>query len=312
MLFSVVIPTFDRAHLLPATLESVFAQRCRDYEIIVVDDGSKDGTQDYLRSVKNRILVLGQASRGAGAARNLGAGHARGEYLAFLDSDDLWFPWTLSCFAELIKRYDHPTVLAAKFLEFRDDRSLVGVREDPLKADFFEDYLSSHRKGYFVGAGTSVLRRDQFISASGYCERQINGEDHDLVLRLGNARGFVQMTSPVTLGWRRHAGSATTNLHDSIGGACYLVKQERCGAYPGGLSRARARRDIITARTRPVAIACLERGLRHDAWRLYRATFTWSAALGRAKYLAAFPLLAAISKLRLPKPSALPETIGFD
>jgi len=72
MLFSVVIPTFNRVHLLARTLESVWRQRFTDYEVIVVDDGSTDGTQAYLQGVGNKVRVIRQANSGPGAARNIG------------------------------------------------------------------------------------------------------------------------------------------------------------------------------------------------------------------------------------------------
>src|SRR5258708_25538717 len=91
-LFSIIVPTFNRAALLRSTLESVFAQQVEEFELIVVDDGSTDGTVNYLQSLGKRIQFLQQTNRGAGPAPNFGARYAQGRYLAFLDSDDLWLP----------------------------------------------------------------------------------------------------------------------------------------------------------------------------------------------------------------------------
>ena len=102
MLFSVVIPTYNRVHLLERTLDSVWRQGFTDFEVVVVDDGSNDGTQEYLRSLGNRIRIVLQANGGPGAARNAGVRMASGKYVALLDSDDLWFPWTLNIFAQAI------------------------------------------------------------------------------------------------------------------------------------------------------------------------------------------------------------------
>src|SRR4030095_16371543 len=121
---SVVIPVFNRRGLLPRTLQSVWRQSFTDFEIIVVDDGSSDGTIAYLESRGDRIQLLRQTNHGPGVARNVGAARARGDYLAFLDSDDLWFPWTLKTFAEVIADHNHPDLVAAKLVEFRDDHAL--------------------------------------------------------------------------------------------------------------------------------------------------------------------------------------------
>jgi glycosyltransferase involved in cell wall biosynthesis len=292
MLFSIVIPTFNRAALLARTLESVWAQHWTEFEVIVVDDGSTDGTAEFVRGLGGKVQLVTQSNLGPGAGRNNGARLARGEYLAFLDSDDLWFPWTLANFAELIRRHTQPAILGAKLMEFSDEVQLVTVRETPMQADVFEDFIASHRSSYFVGAGMSVLRREEFLKTGGFTNKPINAEDHDLILRMGAAPGFVQVTSPVTLAWRRHAGSATTNLSRTVAGSLYLVEQERLGAYPGGPERARERRRILTRHARPATLDCLQHGLYRDAWKLYRALFRWHVMLGRWKYLLGFPVRA--------------------
>ena len=290
MLFSVIIPTFNRAHVLPRTLGSVFAQRSTDYEIIVVDDGSTDDTREYLRSVGERVVCLSQVNHGPGEARNLGARHAKGDYFAFLDSDDLWFPWTLSCFAELIGRYGGPAILSARLVEFSAESDLKDARETEVKAQAFRDYYASHCYHYFVGSGMSVLRRDAFLGSRGYVNLISSFEDHDLIMRLGEASGFIQVIEPVTLGYRKHSENLSGSSRRSFEGACYLIEQEQAGRYPGGRARARERRAIITQRTRPATFSLAKRGLIREAWAIYFATFAWNVALGRWRYLCGFPM----------------------
>ena len=292
MLFSVIIPAYNRIDFLPRTLQSVWRQTFKDFEVIVVDDGSTDGTMDFLNSLAHRLTILSQPNKGPGAARNLGANRARGDYLAFLDSDDLWFPWTLAAFATLIRAHNSPAILAGRIVEFAEEPELASARETEPAADVFPDFFSSWRAGYYVGSGTAVLRRDEFLKTGGFTEKRINAEDHDLILRLGAVPGFARVTAPVTLAWRRHAASATGNVRRSAEGSRYLIEQERRGAYPGGASRSRERRAILTKHTRPVALECLRQGLKKEAWQLYRATFRWHTQLGRWKYLAGFPIKA--------------------
>jgi len=104
-LFSVIIPTHNRLDLLRGALASVWQQSYNDCELIVVDDGSADGTWDALQVLGTRVCARRQNNAGPGAARNLGAKNATGDYFAFLDSDDLWFPWTLETYRQIIQSY---------------------------------------------------------------------------------------------------------------------------------------------------------------------------------------------------------------
>lgn len=96
MNFSVIIPTFNRCELLPRALDSVVAQTHSVAEIIVVDDGSTDDTARMLASDYPQVRLLKQANKGVSAARNLGLRHAKGEWIALLDSDDEWLPHKLT------------------------------------------------------------------------------------------------------------------------------------------------------------------------------------------------------------------------
>jgi glycosyl transferase family 2 len=296
--FSVVIPTFNRVALLGETLESVFAQRLTDFEIIVVDDGSTDGTMKYLESMGQRVKAFLQPNQGPGSARNLGARHASGTYLAFLDSDDLWFPWTLEIYRNVIDLHGGPSFIAGRPHRFSGHNELSMAIFGPVCSKFFADYLASGDKWRWYGASSFVIRRDTFAAVGGFTDAPVNAEDADLALQLGEAPGFVQITEPVTFAYREHPGSAISDFKRTFAGACSMVNAERAGSYPGGRVRASERRRILTRHTRPVVLDCLQHGLRREAWRLYCATFGWNAALGRKRYLAAFPVLAAVSGLR--------------
>jgi GT2 family glycosyltransferase len=297
-LFSVIVPSFNRVALLGATLESILAQRFTDFDIIVVDDGSTDGTMDYLESFRQRIKVFRQANEGPGAARNLGARHSRGTYLAFLDSDDLWFPWTLEVYRDVIHKHTNPSFIAGKPYVFSGQHELNKIIHGLVGTEQFADYLGSGDKWRWWGVSSFVIRHDAFTAAGGFTNEWVNGEDADLALRLGVASGFVQITAPVTFAYREHAASAMKDVKRTLAGAWSKVYAERLGRYPGGSVRARERRRILTRHTRPVTLGCLRQGLRREAWKLYGATFTWNASLGRVKYLTAFPLLAAMSHFR--------------
>jgi hypothetical protein len=296
VLFSVIIPTFNRANLLREALESVERQEFQDIEIIVVDDGSTDNLSPVIDEFQDRVTFIRQDNAGPGPARNRGAQAARGDYLAFLDSDDLWFPWTIGTFAQLIKGHGSPAILSAHLIPFYDAPELAAVQKQPVQAESHPDYFASSSRGFFVGAGMAVIRRDEFLKTGGFRTGHVNAEDHDLILRMGTAPGFVQVLEPVTLAWRRHPGSATIDTQRTFEGVRYLVEQERAGAYPGGSTRARERREIICRHVRPVVIERGANGFRPQAWQLYRSTLGWHALQGRWRFLAGFPLKAVCNR----------------
>jgi glycosyltransferase involved in cell wall biosynthesis len=286
--FSVIVPAYNRLSYLRETLESVWRQTFTDYELIVVDGGSTDDTPAYLSQLSDKLIVIRQANSGPGAARNRGAENARGQYLAFLDSDDLWFPWTLETVAELIAKHDRPALIAAGLVPFKQEVELETIHRGTKIAEAFTDYFSSSDRDCFVGAGMTFVRRDRFFEIGGFSEREMNLEDHDLILRLGTAAGFVRIIAPATLAWRRHDGSISNHLMRNFEGCRHLISNEQRGRYPGGKIRRVARRKIITRHIRPWALTFARTGEWRPAWSLYRTTFAWNVSLNRWRFLMGF------------------------
>lgn len=294
--FSIIIPTFNRGELALAALESVANQRCDDYEVIVVDDGSTDGTYECLRDYKG-IKVIQQPNAGPGAARNRGVAAARGRYIAFLDSDDLFFPWSLALYHEIIDSEREPAFLAGRPFQFTDPAEPAAVTEIAAGWQRYGDYLDSSQSWPWFGVSSFVIRTDAFRQAGGFAEKRMNGEDADLALRLGTAAGFIQVQELPTFAYRGHAGNIMAETSLNAIGIEHLVAQEMAGRYPGGPARHQQRREIITRHVRPHALACLESGRLRDGLRLYRQTILWNWRDRRLKFLLAFPLLAATKSL---------------
>lgn len=269
-------------------LASVSAQRRRPDEVIVVDDGSTDGTQAALAGMEG-VTLIQQANAGPGAARNIGAAAASSDYLAFLDSDDLWFPWTLEVLSKLVARHALPSLLSARYEDFSGET--VAPCEEAAEGLAFPSFLDSAARAVIVGAGMMVISRDAFVASGGFTEDRQNAEDHDLALRLGTAQGFVQTLRPVTMGRRIHDGNETGDLDKTIRGIARLIERERAGAYPGGDTWKDARRMVITRHVRPAVLAAIRVGYVRAAWQLYRDTLSWNARAGRAVFLVASPLL---------------------
>jgi GT2 family glycosyltransferase len=266
--------------------------------VIVVDDGSTDGTVEALAGIEG-VSVIQQQNSGPGAARNRGAAAARGDYLAFLDSDDLWFKWTLQSFAALIARHEHPSLLSARFVDFTNAAELGHIASPiPPHGIAFECYLASAEHGYFVGAGMMAIARNAFERVGGFVEDRLNAEDHDLALRLGDAPGFVQVVAPVTLAHRIHSENAMGNVAHTAAGVARLIASEKRGDYPGGERYRAQRQRLISMHARPAVLACASSGHMRYGWRLYRETMRWQVQERRLAFLALAPPLLAVASVR--------------
>lgn len=293
--FSVIVPTFNRAALLREALESIAQQTFRDFEVFVVDDGSSDDTGGVVDTCGIPVHFLHQNNHGPGSARNFALQHARGRYVAFLDSDDRWFPWTLDTFHRIINIRDQPAFMSGFSLPLESSPSRSSANVAPIDIRTFPHLLDActDRVPPVGGTPSICLKRLALEETGGFVARKISGEDTDLWLRLGLKRGFVRILQPPVFLQRKHSGNVTNQLEPSLAGGRYLMQQERGGAFPGGKAYRQKRRRIICGTVRSISLDCLRAGRPSDAWSLYFESFIWNLSLANLKYLAGFPLLSA-------------------
>lgn len=191
MLVSVVIPTRDRVGPLLRAVDSVLRQSFTDFELIIVDDGSSDATKKFVRGYRDpRLRYFKRPRAGVAAARNFGAGEARGEWLAFLDSDDVWRRHKLS---EQI-RY-HAANLGILISQTEDVWIRDSVRVNKMKkhmaraGDIFKESL----KLCLICCSSVMMKKSLFVETGGFDETLPTCEDYDLWLRItaGHPVGFV-------------------------------------------------------------------------------------------------------------------------
>ena len=178
---SVIIPTYNRAHLLPRCLDSVLAQTLEPDEIIVVDDGSTDSTQSLVRRGYPRITLITQKNRGVSAARNVGIRAARGEWLAFLDSDDAWLPEKLARQMETVAADAGCNVVHTDEIWIRN-----GIRVNPQRKH--RKYDGSIFKRCLplcaISPSSVMIRRGVFDTVGLFDETLPVCEDYDMWLRI--------------------------------------------------------------------------------------------------------------------------------
>jgi glycosyltransferase involved in cell wall biosynthesis len=309
---SVVVPCYNRADLVGQTLRSLLNQTLPADEIIVVDDGSTDSTVDAVESEftafsrqfsgKGKLpefKVIRQQNAGPGAARNLGAREARGEYLAFLDSDDLWFPWTLEFYKQVIEQEKSPGFVAGCPFVFEATSQSQAVAQGHLQTKTYSDYLASGDERRWWGVSSFVVKKSLFEKAGGFASEFVNGEDADFVMKCGTEPGFVQVVCPLTFGYRKHEANITKAFEKNLAGARLQIRNERMGIYPGGKPRERERWHILSRQIRPVAVAAVEDGNPAAAWEIYKATFRWHLKLRKWKFLLGLPVAIITRAVRM-------------
>jgi glycosyltransferase involved in cell wall biosynthesis len=208
-LVSVVIPTYNRSALIGRTVDNVLSQTYADTEVIVVDDGSTDDTLTVLNRFGDRIRVLSQANRGPSAARNRGLEVARGEIIAFQDSDDLWMPTKLERQVALLES-SGPTVqvcLCNAEMHFTGKPATtsfdLGGIQPALGEGVWGNVAELLATTFVLFNQCAAIRASALRNVGGFDESLTLMEDYDLALRLSLEGNSWAFTSEPLVIWRQ-------------------------------------------------------------------------------------------------------------
>ena len=203
---SVIIPAFNSRRWIREALDSALNQTSVPIEVIVVDDGSTDGTSDVLAEYGSRIIVLSQPNAGVSAARNRGMRAARGDVIAFLDADDVWHPRKLELQMRVLVDQPEISVLGTRAVAWPARESTAAVDDPvPTVVRFGSDELAIKNR---LTVSSVVVRRS-VVEAIGEFDTTLQGaEDHDYWLRAAEAAGAANLDLPLT-GYRSVEGSVS-------------------------------------------------------------------------------------------------------
>jgi glycosyltransferase involved in cell wall biosynthesis len=226
-LVTAILPVHNRAGSIARAVESVLAQTWDNLELIVVDDGSTDATGAILDRYRDRIILLKQSNRGAYAARNLALRHARGELIAFIDSDDAWLPDRLERQIPLMRagvalvygnieivtapRDDGPRARKTGFQEVRPNRGFV---------------LDKFAWGNFVPTCAALVRKSAMDEVGGFSEDNRISSDYLTWFRIARRHRFDYVDAPVAL-YTRHLAGISYDLGRSLAARIALFRAER-------------------------------------------------------------------------------------
>jgi len=217
MRFSVVIPCYNGEKHIHISVESVLAQSFEDFEIIVVNDGSIDGTSAAVRALaakdeKGRVRLVERENGGVSAARNTGIKESRGDYVCFLDSDDQWLPEHLAALSKATERYPHEvffsTLSQTRLVNGQVIRLDKSMPENIFVIEDYFDYELSQKPTVSKFTSTICLKRSFFDEQGLFVEGVKISEDEDMWYRAAAYHSFVVIPR-ITVQRNRHLSEAT-------------------------------------------------------------------------------------------------------
>jgi glycosyltransferase involved in cell wall biosynthesis len=206
---SVIVPTYNNSPFLPATIDSVLAQTYPDYELIVVDDGSTDDTAAALRPYNGQIRYLQQTNQGVSAARNRGLALALGDYIVFLDGDDLLLPHKLARQVEFLEANETVGIVHSGWQTIDENGQPLNTIEPWHQAPQLDLETWLFWKPVFLGA--MMFRRRLLAQTPGFDPALRQAEDTDLLLCLAAAGCPMAWLPEVTVFYRQHGTNTMRN-----------------------------------------------------------------------------------------------------
>jgi len=259
-LISVIIPTYNRGWIIKEAIDSVLSQDYRDFELIIVDDGSTDNTLEILNAYQDDITVLRQNNHGVSAARNWGITAASGRFIAFLDSDDLWLPQKLFRQVEFFNKNPDAQICQTEETWIRK-----GVRVNPKKRHkklwgmIFEQSLAL----CLVSPSAVMIRRSLFDEVGVFDEKLPVCEDYDLWLRISCRFPVYLVDTPLII----KRGGHDDQLSASSGLDKFRIKSLKKIIENDLLSKTQYREAVKTLKEKCAiySAGCSKRGRKEEA-----------------------------------------------
>jgi glycosyltransferase involved in cell wall biosynthesis len=257
---SVILPTFNRRAFLRQAIESVLAQTCPADELIVVDDGSTDGTPALLDGYGDRIKVIGQSNRGVSAARNTGIRKSKGAFIALLDSDDYWLPDKLEAQLSFFKCRPNAMICQTEEIWVRNGKRVnPKKRHQKFSGMIFEKTLPL----CLVSPSAVMVRKELFEEVGLFDESLPACEDYDMWLRISWKYPVYLIDTPLIVKRGGHGDqlSALPELDKYRIQALAKIVKQGCLSPSQHLSAM----DMLTQKCTIYANGCRKRGRLREA-----------------------------------------------
>lgn len=218
-MFSVIIPAYNAEKFIDTSIKSVLSQTCGDFELIIVDDGSCDGTKEKIECYSDsRIRYIYQENGGVSSARNRGICESKGEFICFLDSDDEWKFNHLEVLEELIKKYGYCGMFLTGYdirlntgeLIHKSAQILKRLDKEHIVSDNGFEILLTH--GYFFNTNTVCCRKEVFERVGLFEIGVKNGEDDDMWFRIFTYYSVAISKISTTVYDRKNCGATSIRI----------------------------------------------------------------------------------------------------
>ena len=209
MKVSVIVPTFNRASLLPRAIDSVLSQSYQDFDLTIVDDGSTDETYNLVKSYLSnpKIKYIRTDNRGVSAARNLGVALTNGEYISFLDSDDEWLRHKLDSQIKFLSQNENIQMVHADECWVRNGKE---INKKNIHKKFGGDVFEKCLDLCFISPSVALMRRSLFNEMLGFDESYIVCEDFDLWLKISSLYEVGYIDEEVIIKYGGHEDQLST------------------------------------------------------------------------------------------------------
>jgi glycosyltransferase involved in cell wall biosynthesis len=268
-LISVLISVYNGEQTIRETIQSILNQTFEDFEIIVINDGSTDLTLEVLNSIPDpRIKVFSYPNAGLNASRNRGISHASGEYVSFIDADDLWTPDKLEGQLKALQE-NTDAAIAYSWTDYIDENSQF-LRLGP-HYSFTGDVFAKLLLADFIGSGSNpLIRKSTFAEVGNFDESIKGGQDWDMWLRLAKRYPFAVVPS-VQILYRQYATSWSANAKRQEEGFKRIIEKALSDA-PDSVKK--LKKDIIGNRYKSLIIDALAKAPGRDR-ALLAARYLW-------------------------------------
>jgi len=281
---SVVIPAYNNEETIARTIASVLNQTFADFELIIINDGSQDATLDIINQFEDaRIKVFSYPNQGTSASRNSGISHSTGEYVSFLDADDIWLPEKLEMQLKVLQENLEAKV-AYSWIDYIDENDdfIVSGSHQSFSGEIYEQLLMKN----FLENGSNPLIEKQALLKVGEFDKSVFGsEDWDMWLRLAYKFKFVAVPKvQILYRIRENSGSCNVTRQEKV---CLEVLQRAYTRLPSKDERiwnashkniyryltCKALEKPLNREKGWIAARCLWNYVKYDSYRLQNINF---------------------------------------